>query len=121
MQVTRAVEDLDREAQAIEQFVRHDIVRRSRGVPMQDPPTTNEDLGEYTADDGDQVQQALILASSLGDVSVLRSRHNTCAPSSVSPRFSIRRTIEFNPAGESAGIPFANGTIANSLSPITEN
>jgi hypothetical protein len=37
--IARTIEDLHRKAQPIEQLVGHDVVRRSRSVPMHDQPT----------------------------------------------------------------------------------
>ena len=54
--IARAIEDLSREAQPIEQFVRHDIVRSSSGVSIHDQPTANENLGEYARQYGDEIK-----------------------------------------------------------------
>src|SRR6202034_4092609 len=56
--IAHAIKDFDHKAQAIEQFVRLDVVCRGRCVPVDNEPTTNEDLGEYATEDDDQVQAA---------------------------------------------------------------
>src|SRR5580704_9054405 len=54
--ITRAIKDFDHKAQPIKQFVRLDVLRCSRGIPVDDEPAANEDLRENAPDDDDQVQ-----------------------------------------------------------------